>query len=76
MHTTPSPTAFHTERSQAFFQAMQRQIHTLAAQLRALYQSDPLARMQRQHARALHEMQQQFGDSAQIAAHRPPMPRR
>lgn len=73
MQTTPSPTAFHTGQNQAFFLAMQRQIHVLAAQLRALHQPDPLRQMQRQHARALRALQQQFGDSAQIAAQCPPV---
>jgi|GEM_PF-5058210 hypothetical protein len=51
MQTTPSPNALHTESSQAFFLAMQRQIYALAAQLRALHQPGLPVRMQRQHAR-------------------------
>ena len=52
MQTTPSPNALHTESSQAFFLAMQRQIYALAAQLRALHQPGLPVRMQRQRTPA------------------------
>lgn len=76
MRITPSPAAFHLEQRLAQFHAMQRQIHALAAQLRALprrdRQDDPLARLQAERERALDTLQAQFGDSVQVAAHRPP----
>ncbi|MDD4886715.1 MAG: hypothetical protein PHO64_07305 [Thiomonas sp.] len=77
MHTTHSPATFHPDHGPTFFEAMQGQIHALAAQLRALYQPDPLRQMQRRHARDLSALQQQFGDAVQVAAHRPtPAPAR
>lgn len=80
MHTTRAPAAFHPEPPQASFQAMQQQLHHLAAQLRALWQPNPalspLARLQAQHARDLDALQDQFGDSMHIAACHPSAPRR
>ena len=71
MHTLPSPTAPHTELALARFHAMQRQLHALAAQLRALYQPDPLARLQRQQAHDLDLLQREFDDNALGASPRP-----
>ena len=71
MHTLPSPAAPHTELALARFRAMQRQLHALAAQLRALYQPDPLARLQRQQAHDLDLLQREFDDNALGASPRP-----
>jgi hypothetical protein len=71
MHTLPSPAAPHTELALARFHAMQRQLHGLAAQLRALYQPDPLARLQRQQAHDLDLLQREFDDNALGASPRP-----
>ena len=64
MHTHPSPAAPHAELALARFHAMQRQLYALAAQLRALYQPDPLARLQRQQAHDLDLLQREFDDNA------------
>ena len=71
MHTLPSPAAPHTELALARFHAMQRQLHGLAAQLRTLYQPDPLARLQRQQAHDLDLLQREFDDNALGASPRP-----
>ena len=71
MHTLPSPAAPHTELALARFHAMQRQLHGLAAQLRALYQPDPLARLQRQQAHDLDLLQREFDDNDLGASPRP-----
>ncbi len=71
MHTLPSPAAPQPEIALARFHAMQRQLHGLAAQLRALYQPDPLARLQRQHAHDLDLLQREFDASALGAFPRP-----
>lgn len=71
MHTLPSPANPQTELALARFHAMQRQLHGLAAQLRALYQPDPLARLQRQQAHDLDLLQREFDDNALGASPRP-----
>jgi len=79
MHTLPSPANPHNELALARFHAMQRQLHALAAQLRALYQPalyqpDPLARLQRQQAHDLDLLQREFDDNALGASPRPIRP--
>ncbi len=71
MHTHPATANPQTELALARFHAMQRQLHGLAAQLRALYQPDPLARLQRQQAHDLDLLQREFDDNALGASPRP-----
>lgn len=71
MHTLHSPAAPQPKITLARFHAMQRQLYALAAQLRMLYQPDPLARLQRQHAHDLDLLQREFGDNALGASPRP-----
>jgi hypothetical protein len=74
MHTLPSPAAPNTEIALARLHTMQRQLHALAAQLRALYQPDPLARLQRQQAHDLDLLQREFDDNALGVSLRPIRP--